>query len=306
MGFTHGHQFSQEECEFILDNYQLYTVEQLTIMMSDKFNYSFDKKQIARKIYDLQIRKRNLKKNFGKYTPEMCQWLKDNYNTVKMDELTKQFNTTFNVDFTKSAIWHKVNRIVEGGIVRDEHKMITRTKWTNEMVEWLKVHYEDDSYNRLAITMNTVFNCKITGSSLEHKITRLGLKKSKESIKRYILPNAFSFKKGHIPVTKKPIGYERIHPDGYTWVKVAEPGIFRSKHRVIYEQHYGAIPDGYKVIFADKNKQNFNIDNLILVSNAELGTMNKNNLIYKDCGEATKCGLTLAKIMIRGGKRAKK
>lgn len=306
MGFTHGHQFSQAECDFLLENYENYTVDELVIIMSDLFNYSFDAAQIKRKIYDLKIRKRKLKQNFGKYTPEMCQWLKDNYNTVRFDELTARFNNTFGVEFTKSALWHKVNRIIEGGIVRDEHKMITRTKWTNEMIEWLKIHYEDDSYNRLAITMNATFNCKITGSSLEHKINRLGLKKSKESIKRFVLPNKFSFKKGHIPATKKPIGYERTLPNGYTWVKVAEPDVFRQKHRVIYEQHFGSIPQGYNVMFADRNKQNFDITNLVLVSNAELCTMNQNKLIYKDCGEATKCGLILAKLMIKERNRAKK
>ena len=299
MGFSHGHQFSQEECDFILDNYQNYTIEQLVIMMSDLFDYPFSKKQLQGKIRDLEIRKRNLKQNFGKYTPEMCQWLKDNYNTMKLDDLTKMFNEIFSVDFTKSALWHKINRIVEGGIVRDEHKMLTRTQWTKEMVEWLKEHYEDDSYNRLAITMSSVFNCKITDSSLEHKVTRLGLQKSKESIKRYILPNKMSFKKGHIPASKKPIGYERIGIDGFTWVKIAEPDVFKQKHRIIYEQYYGPIPKGYKVVFADKNRQNFSKENLILVSCAELCTMNQNKLIYKGDSEATKSGLIIAKLMIK-------
>lgn len=306
MGFTHGHQFSQEEVDFITDNYKNCTYEQLTHMMNGYFDLELKADQVKRKIQDLQIRKRNLKKNFGTYTPEMIEWLKDHYNTMKMDDLTKEFNTTFDVDYTKSALWHKINRIIEGGIVRDEHKLISRVKWTNEMVEWLKEHFEDDSYNRLAIKMNSIFNTKITGSSLEHKITRLGLKKSKEKIKRYILPNKFTFQKGHVPVTKKPIGYERITPGGYVWIKVAEPDIFRAKHRVVYEQHHGPIPPGYKVIFADGDKSNFNIDNLVLVTNAELGTLNKNKLIYKGCGEATKSGLLIAKIMIRRSQRAKK
>lgn len=298
MGFSHGHQFSQEEADFILDNYQKYTVEQLTIMMRELFDYPFTIDQIKRKIYDLKIRKRNLKKNFGRYSPEMCQWLKDHYNTVNIDELVKQFNETFDIDYTKSAVWHKLNRIIIGGIVRDEHKMITRTKWTPEMVEWLRNHYEDETYNVLAIKMSELFNVKITGSSMEHKITRLGLKKSKESIKRFYLPNKFCFKKGHIPATKKPIGYERTHPDGFTWVKVAEPDVFKQKHRVIYEQHYGPIPKDCCVIFADGNRSNFDLNNLILVTRTEHGVMNVQHLRSKDA-EITKCGVALTKLMIR-------
>lgn len=306
MGFTHGHQYSQEEVDFITDNYKNCTYEQLTHMMNGYFNLDLTVAQVRAKILDLQIRKRNLKKNFGKYTPEMLEWFKTNYNTMKLDDLTISFNKTFNVDFTKSALWHKINRIIEGGIVRDEHKMITRVKWTSEMIEWLRSHYEDDSYNRLAIKMNDIFNTKITGASLEHKIRRLGLKKSKESIKRYILPNNFTFQKGHIPVTKKPIGYERTHPDGYIFVKVAEPNVFRSKQRVVYEQHHGPIPKGYNVTFADGDKSNFNIDNLVLVTKAEFGMINLRNLRVKGCGEATKCGVTIAKIMIRRGQLGKK
>lgn len=298
--------FSQEMIDFILDNYQNCTVEQLTHMMCGLFDYPFKVDQIKRKVQDLQIRKRNLKNNYGKYTPEMLEWLKTNYNTIKLDDLTKAFNQTFNTDYTKSALWHKINRIIEGGIVRDEHKMITRVKWTDEMIEWLKIHFEDDSYNRLAIKMNSIFNTKITGSSIEHKIARLGLMKSKDAIKRISLPNKYSFKKGCVPVTKKPIGYERITPEGYTWVKVAEPDIFRAKHRVIYEQHYGKIPPGHKVIFADGDKSNFNIDNLVLVSAGEHCVLNTQNLRFKGCGEATKSGLLIAKIMIRRGQLAKK
>lgn len=300
MGFTHGHRFSQEEAEFILDNYQQYSLEELTTMMSELFNYPFTKAQIKRKVADLEIRKRNLKKNFGKYTPEMCQWLKDHYNTMAIQELVNQFNETFNLDYTKSAVWHKLNRIIMGGIVRDEHKMITRTKWTDEMVEWLRTHYEDEPYNVLAIKMSEVFNEKITGSSIEHKITRLGLKKSKESIKRFYLPNMGCFKKGHIPATTKEIGQETLRNNGYVWVKVE--GGMRAKARVIYEQHHGPIPEGYCVIFADGNSSNFDIDNLISVSRAELGVLNTSHLRFKGDAEATKIGVSLAKLIIRSGK----
>lgn len=300
------HLFTQEECDFIMDNYQNCTVEQLAYMMSGLFEHHYTAIQIKNKVRDLQIRKRNLKKNFGTYTPEMIEWLKEHYNTVRFDELTKRFNQTFDVDYTKSAVWHKVNRIVEGGIVRDEHKFIARTKWTTEIIEWVKEHYNDDSYNRLAIKLNETFNVKVTSSSLEHKIHRLGLKKDKELIKYNVLPNRFSFQKGHIPASKKPLGYERTHPNGYIWIKVAEPDVFRAKHRVIYEQHHGPIPPGYKVTFVDGNKSNFDIDNLVLVTSAEFGMINLHNLRFAGNIEATKCGINIARIMIRRGQLAKR
>lgn len=76
------------------------------------------------------------------------------------------------------------------------------------------------------------------------------------------------FKKGSKPHNSKYDGYERINVDGYAEVRVKK-GVFILKHRLIYEQHYGSIPKGMYVIFKDKNKLNFEIDNLELISKKE-------------------------------------
>lgn len=47
------------------------------------------------------------------------------------------------------------------------------------------------------------------------------------------------------------------------------------KHRLIYEEHYGPIPDGYAVVFKDSDKSNVTIDNLMLISRANLAVINK-------------------------------
>jgi hypothetical protein len=38
----------------------------------------------------------------------------------------------------------------------------------------------------------------------------------------------------------------------------------RRLHRVIWEQHHGSIPEGYKLYFKDGNKENLSVDNLYL------------------------------------------
>lgn len=58
---------------------------------------------------------------------------------------------------------------------------------------------------------------------------------------------------------------------------------------------------GYKVIFADKNKRNFNPDNLILVTDSEALIMNNNKLIYEDA-ELTKIGSLIAKVIDKTNK----
>lgn len=62
---------------------------------------------------------------------------------------------------------------------------------------------------------------------------------------------------------------------------------------------------GHKVIFADKNKRNFNIDNLILVADSEALIMNTNKLIYEEA-ELTKTGALIAKIIDKNRKLERK
>ncbi|MCF0149504.1 MAG: HNH endonuclease [Clostridium sp.] len=58
-------------------------------------------------------------------------------------------------------------------------------------------------------------------------------------------------------------------------------------------------------MFADGNKLNLNIENLILVTRNQLLIMNKRKL-RKDSIELTKVGLNIAKVYERIGERRKK
>jgi HNH endonuclease len=89
-----------------------------------------------------------------------------------------------------------------------------------------------------------------------------GQKMSKEAYEKC---SATMFKSGIVPHNIKFDGYERTTVDGYIEVRIKK-GVFKLKHRLIYEQHYGPIPKGMYIIFKDKNKLNFDIDNLELIS----------------------------------------
>lgn len=111
------------------------------------------------------------------------------------------------------------------------------------------------------------------------------------------------FQKGNVTWNKREVGEERIEAkDGYVQIKVAEPNKWQLKHRYLYEQAYGKIPKGYNVIFADGDKYNFELDNLILVSNAELFIANNNNLLKKD-KELTRTGILIAKVIDKTNKK---
>jgi hypothetical protein len=115
------------------------------------------------------------------------------------------------------------------------------------------------------------------------------------------------FKPGNRPTNYKPVGTERINPDGYVEVKIADPNKWMGKHRIIWENANGPVPKGHVIIFADGNRMNITLGNLLRVSRKELAVMNKNGLIYENA-EFTKTGKLIADIKIQIGirKREKK
>ena len=120
------------------------------------------------------------------------------------------------------------------------------------------------------------------------------------------------FKKGHLPHNTKPIGYERINKDGYVEVKVKmRPSSplcndnFAPKHRLIWEAVNGPIPKGHKLIFADGDKTNITLDNLLLITNAQMARLNQNHLIQPD-KELTVGGLLDCDVISKAALRKKK
>lgn len=99
---------------------------------------------------------------------------------------------------------------------------------------------------------------------------------------------AAQYKKGTKPHNTRPIGSIIKAQGGYWKVKVSdEPNQgdpmhnWRWAHRLLWEQHNGPIPDGHVVKFRDGNPDNLHIDNLMLLTKAENGVINKfglNNL----------------------------
>ena len=104
------------------------------------------------------------------------------------------------------------------------------------------------------------------------------------------------FKKGQIPKNHRPVGSTRIDRDGYKLIKIAEPNKWIVYSRYVYEKAHGEkLKKNEAIIFADGNKLNFDIDNLVKVSRANLLYLNNNKLIFDD-PELTKTGVNVSKV----------
>ncbi|EGR4075994.1 HNH endonuclease [Vibrio cholerae] len=124
-------------------------------------------------------------------------------------------------------------------------------------------------------------------------------------VKGVCKPNSGSFCKGMKPINQKPIGHERIcSKDGFILMKVAEEnpytgtfGRYVHKHKYIWEQHHGAIPEGHVIRFKDGNKLNCDIGNLVCVSKALNLRMNKNH-VNQLPDELKQTGMLISKLEV--------
>lgn len=181
-------------------------------------------------------------------------------------------------------------------------------KWTEEEKEYLKSIVFGRSHDEILKLMNEKFEYEFTKEQIKGVIARNKLITGRTGhFEKGIIPwnkgtkgvckaNKTTFKKGNKSWNYKPVGSERINSEGYTDVKIADPNKWKLKHHILWEKEVGSIPEGYVLVFADRNKQNIKIENLLLVNKKQILTMNANNLISEEA-EVTKAGLNLAKLI---------
>lgn len=199
-------------------------------------------------------------------------------------------------------------------------------KYTEEELEFIKNHVKTHQYKDMVVLFNEKFNTNVSIQALKHQASKHKFRTGRQFNFKRGVPSFTKglkwddymtkegqknsrktcFQKGSIPVNTKPIGSERIGKNGYIIIKTANPSVWKSKHTYIYEQTYGPIPKSHRVIFADGNNRNFDLDNLICISNKTALIMAKQQLFYKDLPEATKVGITIAKLIERSSNLAKK
>ena len=185
--------------------------------------------------------------------------------------------------------------------------------FTAEQEEFIRSNVKGIGNEELANMVNERFGLNITKKQMKrwknnhhvssgltgrfekgHVPDNKGKKMSKE---QYEKCEKSMFRKGNIPHNHRQIGSERINVYGYTEVKVAEPNKWRPKHQVIWEREHGAIPKQHVIIFADGNKQNFDLDNLVCISRKELIRLNKNQMTLTN-KEVTQAYIGIVKLQI--------
>lgn len=118
------------------------------------------------------------------------------------------------------------------------------------------------------------------------------------------------FRKGCKSMNSLPVGTE-VFRDGYVLLKLRDGAELKQwgrwvlKHRYVWEQAHGPIPEGMMVIFLDGNTRNCELSNLALVSKEENAMLNTKKLRSQNA-QATKVVITVAKLNLAISRKGKK
>lgn len=246
------------------------------------------------------------------YTQEHLQFLRKNYKYMMCKDLTEAFNNYFQLKKKPGQIRaalqnHKI-KAGRGSLFRP--KMLL----TDEQSEFVSKTYKKYDRNKTTEKLNDKFGTKFTVQQIATFIQNRGFKSGRSGQfpighipwtagrKGICFSNSGQFPKGNKPKNLRHFNSERKTKDGYTILKIKEVnphtgyiGLWVLKHRYLWEQENGKIPDGMKLIFKDGDRSNMAIDNFELVSNTELAALNQRK--YKQTPAALKpVVLTAAKL----------
>lgn len=233
------------------------------------------------------------------YTEEQINWLRENAPGHFLRDTVKIFNQKFNLNLTEKKLKTLISnyRIRTGMCLKlSEEKRIERMLLTPEEIEIFKKNNFHKTAVEMAEFCKTNFNKNLTPNQIKELRNRLKISSGltgkfqkghtppNKGRKGFCFPGAEKgwFKKGQKPHNTLPVGSEVITEDGYSKIKIADPDVWELKHRLIWEKEKGKIPENHMVIFKDGNKQNFDINNLFLITKAECAQLNHEQLRTED------------------------
>lgn len=189
-------------------------------------------------------------------------------------------------------------------------------RYTGPQLDWLRAHAPDRTWKEVADLFNRRFDAALGWRSIQAACKRRAIAGGTGDgrfrpgnpawnlgLKGVNGDSPVRFQPGHRPHNWLPVGTER-NAGGWIEIKVAEPNRWRSKALLVWEQHHGRpVPDSHVVLFADGNRRNFALANLLLTSRAELVVMNKRRLIVPGFADGTRVGQVIARVVLARRRR---
>ncbi|MBR5578407.1 MAG: HNH endonuclease [Lachnospiraceae bacterium] len=263
-----------------------------------------------------------------KYSEEIKEFVRRNIEGRSNKELAELVNDTFGTEFTESKIKafngnYKIHRKSRTGYIRYYGRGFPR-----EVIEFINKNYKGIGPKKMAELLNGKFGSSYTKEQIKGYYANHDLNSGltghfkKGSIpynkgktwKEYMSEEAqkkslqTTFRKGEAPSNELPLGTISKRGDGQTLIKVSMTGKswerWKTIQRKVWEEHHGPIPQGMMISFKDGNNENFDIDNLFLMTKGENAQLNRRKLRFKNA-ERTETGIIIARIYEKVRERRK-
>lgn len=231
-----------------------------------------------------------------RYAPEVHQFIREHLGGYTQREMAERVNELFGTSFTPGMMksYYSNHKLKAG----KREKFYTK-EWPKEICDFILEHYKGTGYRDMIQLVKDQFGKEYTFNQIKgfygrnHLDSGLTGRFEKGSIpwtkgkkwSEYMSEEAQArsrqtcYEHAHIPDNQVPVGTIRKTKDGYLIKKVKERGYqwdrWKLLHRLVWEETFGEVPDGYIVGFRDLNKENCDIDNLYLLTLGENAMMNK-------------------------------
>lgn len=255
-----------------------------------------------------------------KYPDEVSKFIEENVSGRTVKELTELTNKEKGTKFTYSKMKsyltnHDLKTGTKGGNTKGKFRI-----YPPEIQQFINDHYKGAGHQTMADLLNKTYGSSYTKDQIKNYYARHKLDSGltgqfvkgqeiwNKGTKGLTGANKTSFKKGNKSYNCVPLGTERISKDGYIQVKIQDGHLqknWRGKHILIWEKDNGPLPESHVIIFGDGNKRNFDINNLICVSRAQLVRLNQYRLIQKDA-ELTRTGIVIVDLISKVSERKKR
>ena len=202
-------------------------------------------------------------------------WLAEHYPSMTdVHELIDEHEREFGWRPLKTSVYMRANRlgIAKRPVANHDGRVERPVRWTREpeMESWMLSHDHGQRTDALSEEFRREFGFGLTRTQIDWFRARHGTQ---------VRPTHKGGKK------RVPVGTERASKDGHVVVKVAEEATvpqskdnWKLKHVHVWEQANGReLPEGHVVMFADRDKSNFDPDNLVAVPRRLAGLLNNGN-----------------------------
>lgn len=243
------------------------------------------------------------------WSPEMLEWLRENYKKYTYAESAAMLNEKFGVNLTRGLV---VNRVYALGLRRQGERARQRPPLTAKMIEFIKKIYKGVPCSQTTANLNEKFGTDYPTQTIQKALSRHGLKSGlKRGSEAWTEETHKTVREKNLRIAENG-GNKHIRPIGYehTWGNQVYVKVGNNKHRlkirVMWERYNGRPLDSQEIILPlDGNPRNLTPENLVLLTRGELIKLTK-QYGYNGVGDELKAKILLVKLDLKAKELLKK